>query len=91
MERDKREFQKAQVKLDQRVTNLEHLLHRNLYLRTSEGSKKTKKRKCSLSRCRSLEMLDTLDKPLMQTARYTIFRFAVIPKLLLNHKGWNKW
>ncbi|XP_018571722.1 uncharacterized protein LOC108911301 [Anoplophora glabripennis] len=61
MERDKREFQRAQVKLDQRVSNLEHLIQRNL--------QRTKKRKCSFTRCRSLEMLDTFDKPSMHTAR----------------------
>lgn len=72
MEKDKRELQRAQVRLGQRVAGLEQKINRGMYGRRSErmGGTVREVQNATLSRSRSLEMLDVGEKAQLPTARY---------------------
>jgi hypothetical protein len=70
LERDKRELQRAQVRLGQRVAGLEQKLNRGAHGRRSERVMvNNREQEPQLPRSRSLEMLDKLEKAPLQTAR----------------------
>lgn len=71
LERDKRELQRAQYRLGQRVAGLEQKLNRGQHGRRSERvlATSTREPECPLPRSRSLEMLDAIDKPPLQSTR----------------------
>lgn len=80
LERDKRELQRAQFRLGQRVAGLEQKLSRGQHGRRSERVLATSTREAEmlpLPRSRSLEMLDELSKPEMQMTRYFFKIFLV--------------
>lgn len=71
LERDKRELQRAQVRLGQRVAGLEQKLNRGAHARRSERViSNHREPEASLPRSRSLEMLDKLERAPMQAARF---------------------
>ncbi|XP_015838486.1 ankyrin repeat domain-containing protein 6 isoform X2 [Tribolium castaneum] len=69
LERDKRELQRAQVRLGQRVAGLEQKLNRGAHGRRSERIISNPIQEPQLPRSRSLEMLDKLERAPMQAAR----------------------
>lgn len=71
MEKDKKELQKAQLRLGQRVAGLEQKMSRGVAGRRSERVTVTNKeaQEPQLPRSRSLEMLDSVDKGQLQYTR----------------------
>ncbi|KAL1498042.1 hypothetical protein ABEB36_008902 [Hypothenemus hampei] len=69
LERDKRELVKAQARLGQRVAGLEQKLNRNAHGRRSERVMVHKEPEPQITRSRSLEMLDTIEKSQLQATR----------------------
>ncbi|XP_044759632.1 uncharacterized protein LOC123317262 [Coccinella septempunctata] len=71
MEKDKRELQKAQLRLGQRVAGLEQKLNRGVLGRRSERVTMMNKeaQEPQLPRSRSLEMLDSIEKGPLQSTR----------------------
>ncbi|KRT81136.1 hypothetical protein AMK59_5779 [Oryctes borbonicus] len=70
MEKDKRELQKAQIRLGQRVAGLEQKINRGVHGRRSErviANRETQQQ--TLPRSRSLEMLDNNEKTHLHAAR----------------------
>lgn len=72
LEKDKRELQRAQVRLGQRVAGLEQRLSRGVHGRRSERvlATSTREQEQPLPRSRSLEMLEQIDKAPLQATRY---------------------
>lgn len=71
LEKDKRELQKAQVKLGQRVAGLEQKINRNAHGRRSERTPQQVREipSTTLFRSRSLEMLDQTERNPLQATR----------------------
>lgn len=70
MEKDKRELQKAQIRLGQRVAGLEQKINRGVHGRRSERVNANREiQQQTLPRSRSLEMLDSNEKTHLHTAR----------------------
>ncbi|CAH0563923.1 unnamed protein product [Brassicogethes aeneus] len=71
LEKDKKELQRAQVRLGQRVAGLEQKLNRGSHARRSERVQPTTSREIepNLVRSRSLEMLDNIEIAPLQTTR----------------------
>ncbi|XP_050296932.1 ankyrin repeat domain-containing protein 6 [Anthonomus grandis grandis] len=70
IERDKRELQRAQVRLGQKVAGLEQRICRGAHARRSERTPNLhKEQEPQLSRSRSLEMLDKAEKSHLQATR----------------------
>ncbi|RZC38895.1 ankyrin repeat domain-containing protein 6, partial [Asbolus verrucosus] len=69
LERDKRELQRAQVRLGQRVAGLEQKLNRGTHGRRSERVIANREQEPQLPRSRSLEMLDKMERAPLQATR----------------------
>lgn len=75
MEKDKRELQKAQIRLGQRVAGLEQKINRGVHGRRSERIHSGRETvQPSLPRSRSLEMLDINEKTHLHAARYVCIK-----------------
>lgn len=71
LEKDKRELQKAQVKLGQRVAGLEQKISRGTHGRRSERTPQVREiPQNTIFRSRSLEMLDQTERNPLQATRY---------------------
>lgn len=77
LERDKRELQRAQVRLGQRVAGLEQKLNRSAHGRRSERviANNREPTEPQLPRSRSLEMLDKMERVPLQATRLVCHYF----------------